>query len=142
MSAVSSSPSAEPLSSDGVGQARSGMLVSVLSLFASSSTLICCALPALLVALGAGAALSGLMGAFPQIVWLSEHKISLFITAGVLLAASGWLQWRNRYAPCPVDPALRDACLRTRKVSLRVYWVSVGIYLVGGFFAFVLPLMG
>jgi hypothetical protein len=118
------------------------MLVSVLSLFASSSTLICCALPALLVALGAGAALSGLMGAFPQIVWLSEHKISLFITAGVLLAASGWLQWRNRYAPCPVDPALRDACLRTRKVSLRVYWVSVGIYLVGGFFAFVLPLMG
>jgi hypothetical protein len=141
MSTASSSPSAESLSSDGVGQARSGMLASVLSLFASSSTLICCALPALLVALGAGAALSGLVGAFPQIVWLSEHKISLFITAGVLLAASGWLQWRNRYAPCPVDPALRDACLRTRKLSWRVYWVSVGIFAVGGWFAFVMPLL-
>lgn len=141
MSAASSSPSAEPLSSDGLGQARSGMLASVLSLFASSSTLICCALPALLVALGAGAALSGLVGAFPQIVWLSEHKISLFITAGVLLAASGWLQWRNRSAPCPVDPALRDACLRTRKLSWRVYWVSVGIFAVGGWFAFIMPLL-
>lgn len=124
---------------DGTQQSRSSLLTSVLSLFASSSTLICCALPALLVALGAGAALSSLVGIFPQIVWLSEHKVSLFIFAGLMLAASGALQWINRNAPCPIDPALRDACLRTRKVSLRVYGVSVGIYLLGGFFAFVLP---
>ncbi len=124
---------------DGTQQTRSSLATSVLSLFASSSTLICCALPALLVALGAGAALSGLVGAFPQIVWLSEHKVGLFIFAGLMLAASGGLQWINRNAPCPIDPALRDACLRTRKVSTRVYWVSVAIYLVGGFFAFVLP---
>jgi hypothetical protein len=127
---------------DGVQQTRNSLLTSVLSLFASSSTLICCALPALLVALGAGAALSGLVGAFPQIVWLSEHKIGLFVFAGLMLAASGTLQWINRNAPCPIDPTLRDACLRTRKVSLRVYWVSVAIYLVGGFFAFVLPWLG
>jgi hypothetical protein len=127
---------------DGVKQTRSSLLTSVLSLFASSSTLICCALPALLVALGAGAALSGLVGAFPQIVWLSEHKVGLFIFAGLMLAASGGLQWANRNAPCPIDPALRDACLRTRKVSMRVYAVSVVIYLIGGFFAFVLPLLG
>ncbi len=124
---------------DGTQQTRSSLLTSVLSLFASSSTLICCALPALLVALGAGAALSGLVGAFPQIVWLSEHKIGLFIFAGLMLMASGALQWINRNAPCPIDPSLRDACLRTRRLSVRVYWVSVGIYLVGGFFAFVLP---
>lgn len=124
---------------NGVQQTRSSLLTSVLSLFASSSTLICCALPALLVALGAGAALSGLVGAFPQIVWLSEHKVGLFTFAGLMLAASGGLQWFDRNAPCPIDPALRDACLRTRKMSLRVYWVSVGIYFVGGFFAFVLP---
>jgi hypothetical protein len=126
---------------DGTQQTRSSFLTSLLSLFASSSTLICCALPALLVALGAGAALSGLVGVFPQIVWLSEHKVGLFIFAGLMLAASGALQWINRNAPCPIDPALRDACLRTRKVSLRVYGVSVAIYLVGGFFAFVLPWM-
>ena len=136
---MSVSPDAIERAGDGLQQTRSSLLTSVLSLFASSSTLICCALPALLVALGAGAALSGLVGAFPQIVWLSEHKIGLFTFAGFMLAASGALQWFNRNAPCPVDPALRNACLRTRKVSLRVYWVSVGIYLLGGFFAFVLP---
>jgi hypothetical protein len=142
MSANSDVLSAISQAGDGVQQTRSSLLTSVLSLFASSSTLICCALPALLVALGAGAALSGLVGAFPQIVWLSEHKVGLFIFAGLMLAASGALQWVNRNAPCPIDPALRDACLRTRKVSARVYWVSVAIYLVGGFFAFVLPWLG
>jgi hypothetical protein len=130
------------LGSDGTAQARSGFWASLLSLFASSSTLVCCALPALLVALGAGAALSSLVGVFPQIVWLSENKIPLFIVAGVMLAASGALQWRNRHAPCPVDPALRDACLRTRKLSLRVYLFSLAIYCVGGWFAFIMPLIG
>ena len=125
---------------DGTQQTRNSLVTSLLSLFASSSTLICCALPALLVALGAGAALSGLVGAFPQIVWLSEHKVALFVFAGLMLAASGAMQWVNRQAPCPIDPRLRDPCLRTRKVSRRVYGVSVGLYVVGGFFAFLLPL--
>jgi hypothetical protein len=48
--------------------------LSALSLFTSFSTLICCALPALLVALGAGAVLSTLVSHVPQLVWVSEHK--------------------------------------------------------------------
>ena len=93
---------------------------------------------ALLVAVGAGAALSSLVSVFPQIVWLSEHKEGLFIVAGLMLAASGGLQWHNRTAPCPTDPALRHACLRTRKTALRVYGVSVLVYAVGGWFAFLI----
>ena len=116
-----------------------GFWASLLSLFASSSTLICCALPALLVALGAGAALSSMVSVFPQLVWVSEHKELVFVFAGLMLSASGVLQWRNRNAPCPIDPVLRDACLRTRKWSLRVYGVSVLLYLVGAWFAFVAP---
>lgn len=95
-----------------------------------------------MIALGAGAALSSLVAVFPQVVWLSEHKEALFAIAGAALAASGWIQWRNRTAPCPTDPRLRDACLRTRKASLRVYAVSVTLYLLGGWFAFVQPLLG
>lgn len=125
---------------DGMPQTRSSLVTSLLSLFASSSTLVCCALPALLVALGAGAALSGLVGAFPQIVWMSEQKVALFAFAGLMLAASGAMQWVNRQAPCPIDPRLRDACLRTRKLSRRVYGVSIALYVLGGFFAFLLPL--
>lgn len=127
------------MSADGLTQSRGGFWASVASLFATSSTLVCCAIPALLVALGAGAALSSLVSIFPQVVWLSEHKTGLFVSAGAMMLASGWLQWRNRSAPCPTDPRLRDACLRTRKASAFVYGVSVLLYVVGGWFAFVQP---
>jgi len=109
------------------------------ALFASSGTLICCALPALLVAMGAGAALSTLVSAVPGLVWVSEYKEAVFAAAGLMLAFSGVLQWRNRFAPCPLDPALRQACMRTRKTSTRVYGVSAVIYLLGGWFAFIQP---
>jgi hypothetical protein len=128
-------------SSDGTAEQRSSFITSLVALFASSGTLVCCALPALLVAVGAGAALSSLVSAVPQLVWISEHKLGVFSFAAMMLAFAGALQWRNRNAPCPVDPALRDACLRTRKVSLRVYLLSVALFLIGGWFAFIQPLL-
>jgi hypothetical protein len=130
------------LSADGLAESRAGFWSSVATLFASSGTLVCCALPALLVAVGAGAALSSLVSVFPQLVWLSEHKDALFLTAGLMLVASGALQWTNRNAPCPTDPRLRDACLRTRRTSARVYRISVGVYAIGAWFAFIQPLLG
>ena len=127
------------MSPDGMAESRSGLWSSLASLFASSSTLVCCAIPALLVALGAGAALSSLVSIFPQVVWLSEHKEALFGFAGLLMIGSGALQWRNRSAPCPIDPALRDACLKTRKTASNLYAASVVLYLIGGWFAFIQP---
>lgn len=127
------------MSADGITESRASLWTSVLSLFASSSTLVCCALPALLVALGAGAALSSLVSVFPQVVWLSEHKLGLFLFAAVAMAGSGLLQWQNRTAPCPTDPALRQACLKTRKTSWLLYVFSLVVYLIGGWFAFVQP---
>jgi hypothetical protein len=128
------------MSADGIVESRSSLWTSVLSLFASSSTLVCCALPALLVALGSGAVLSSLVSVFPQLVWLSEYKTVLFAGAGLALLGSGWLQWRHRQAPCPSDPALRRACLKTRKTARGLYAASVIVYAVGGWFAFVQPL--
>lgn len=114
-------------------------LLGLFGLFASGSTLVCCALPALLVGLGAGAALSGLVSALPQLVWLSAHKLALFGVAGVLLLINGVWQWRNRTLPCPIELRQRDACLRTRRTATRLYGFSVAIYAVGGWFAFVQP---
>ena len=114
--------------------------LAVASLFTSTGTLICCALPALLVALGAGAVLSSLVAVVPGLVWVSEYKEVVFGVAGAMLAISGWLQWRSRFAPCPIEPAQRDACMRTRKTSARVYLASVVVYAVGGWFAFIQPL--
>jgi hypothetical protein len=114
---------------------------SVLALFTSGSTLICCALPALLVALGAGAALSSLVSVVPQLVWFSQNKFGVFLAATVMLVLAGILQWRARSLPCPADPAAARECARARVVSLRVYLVSVALFLTGGFFAFVAPLL-
>ena len=40
------------------------------ALLASSGTLVCCVLPAVMVSLGAGATLAGLVTAVPQLIWL------------------------------------------------------------------------
>jgi hypothetical protein len=120
---------------------KGNLLISFLSLFTSGSTLICCALPALLVSIGAGAAMAGLIGTFPQIVWISEHKTSLFLFAGVMLAGAGAMQWRARSLPCPSDPALALACIRARRISFYIYLISVTIFLIGFFFAFIAPII-
>lgn len=117
---------------------RQNLWASLVSVFTSSGTLICCALPALLVSIGAGASLAGLVSTFPQLVWLSQHKLAVFGLAGAMLIGAGVLQYRARFLPCPADPALAAACARTRRVSAAIYGISVLIYLTGVFFAFVL----
>lgn len=113
--------------------------LSFFTLMTSMSTLVCCALPALLVSLGMGAALAGLVSNVPQLVWLSEHKAWVFGASGLMLAMSGFLIWRNRNAPCPVDLKLRAACVRGRAISFWIWIFSAGIFGTGAFFAFVLP---
>ena len=115
--------------------------VSVLSLFTSGGTLVCCALPALLVSIGAGAALSSLVSAFPQLIWFSENKELVFGVGAVMLLLAGVMQKRSQDAPCPLDPALAAACTSTRRASLRLYLLSLLIYAVGAFFAFAAPLL-
>ncbi len=112
-----------------------------LTLFGSMSTLICCALPALLVSIGMGAVMAGLATNVPGLVWVSEHKPAVFLFAGAMLALNGFLLWRNRNALCPIDPALRDACTKGRRFSKNLYFVSLAIYLTGAFFAFAAPIL-
>jgi hypothetical protein len=116
-------------------------IVAFLSLFTSISTLLCCALPALFVVLGFGAAFAGLIGAVPQLIWLSENKLSLFAIGGTLLLVGGILRWRARDTMCPVDPVLGEACSTARDWSKPVYFTSLALYLIGGFFAFIAPIL-
>ena len=114
--------------------------LNILSLFTSSSTLICCALPATFVAIGSAATLASLVGNFPQLIWLSEHKGLVFGFAGVMLGVAGYLQWHARSLPCPADSLLAAQCSQARKNALRIYWFSVLIFSIGSFFAFIAPL--
>ena len=119
---------------------KSNKLVNYLSLFTSSGTIICCALPALLVSMGAGAALSSLITVFPQLVILSIYKIPIFIGAFIMLIIAGMLQYQSRGLPCPTDKKQAYACMQTRKVSMIIYFTSVGIFIIGLLFAFIIPL--
>jgi hypothetical protein len=114
-------------------------VVAFLSLFTSFGTLLCCALPALFVVLGLGAAFAGLVASVPQLIWLSENKLWLFAIGGVLLLAGGLLRWRAVAVECSVDPLRGDACKITRDWSKHIYIFSMAIYLVGAFFAFLAP---
>lgn len=114
-------------------------LLDAFALFGSLGTLLCCALPALFVALGMGAAVAGAVSAFPELVWLSERKAYLFAGCAVLLAISGYLRWRVRSMPCPTDPRLAAACGDARGWSAWVYWISAGVFAVAVFFAYVGP---
>ena len=115
---------------------RKSLALPVINLFTSFSTIICCALPALLVSIGAGAALAGLVSTVPQLVALSKYKIAVFTVAGILILITGIVQWKNRHAPCPTDPELAQACMRLRKFNKIIYILSVILYLTGFFFAF------
>ena len=109
------------------------------ALVASSATLLCCVLPAVLVSLGAGATVAALVTAIPQLVWLSEQKALVFGTAALLLGASGAMLWHARRLPCPVDPRLARSCDRLRRISHVLYAVALAAFLLGASFAFILP---
>ena len=110
--------------------------VPTLSLFTSAGTLICCALPALLVSIGMGAAVAGLVSNVPQLIWLSEHKVWVFAVSGSMLLIASYMQYLQRNAPCPADPKQAKACGRLRLISTAITIFSIGIYLIGFFFAF------
>ncbi|MEO1151801.1 MAG: hypothetical protein AAFW83_12560 [Pseudomonadota bacterium] len=108
----------------------------VLALFTSASTLLCCALPALLISLGAGAVMAGLATAVPGYIWLTAHKGVLFLVGGAMLLAAYAARWATRNAPCPADPRQAKACGRLRQWGGAILIAATCAYAIGGFFAF------
>src|SRR5215469_11404277 len=107
------------------------VVLAVATLLGSAGTLVCCVLPAIFIALGAGAALAGLVTAFPQLVWLSEHKTLVFGIALALLIASGGATWYARTLPCPTDPVVAKACQRLRRINAAFYAIALVSFALG-----------
>ena len=111
-----------------------------LALFASTGTLICCALPIAFVMLGLGATVAAISSSVPFFVTLSLHKGWVFAASAMLLAASGWLLFRSG-RECPAEPQLAALCDRTLRWNRRVFRASLAIWGVGFFAAYLaLPL--
>jgi len=110
-----------------------------LSLFASSSTLICCALPSLFVVLGAGASFASLLTVFPFLIVLSQYKLAISLTAFTTIALAGFAHYKTAHLPCPADPELGRACLQSRRRARLVYYVSVSIFTFATIFTYLVP---
>lgn len=109
------------------------------ALLTSLSTLICCTLPAVMITLGMGAALSSLTSNVPQLIWLSERKGLVFGGSFVLLCLAWLVRYLTRNMPCPADPAQAKVCARLRAIGGWVLYIGFGVWAIGAFSAFVLP---
>lgn len=120
--------------------------LSYLALFGSVGTLLCCALPSLLVLLGLGATVASFLSAVPWLVTLSHHKNWVFALSGLLIGANFLYVYalapklRAKGDACSVDAP--DACNTASRASRVVLWLSAALYLVGVFSAYALgPLL-
>ena len=124
-----------------VQRARRAALLNYFSLFSSFSTLICCALPSVLVLLGMGTTVASLLSAAPWLVSLSRHKIWTFSIAGILIAMS----FVTTYL---IAPRLRQGetcnaddpttCGEVSRLSRIILWGSALIWSCGFFVAYLL----
>ena len=116
-------------------------LVSFLTLFASTGTLLCCALPATLATLAGGAAVVSLTSSFPWIIPLSRHKDWIFLTAGVLLLFNGVLVLRPKgKMACSITGG--KGCEVASRFTKVVFWSSTLIVGLGAFFAYaIVPIL-
>lgn len=108
-----------------------------LTLFTTSSTLLCCALPILLVSLGLGTVVASLNYNIPGIFWLAQHKYWTLALSGLLLSFLAWLVWRPNQS-CPSDPELAQYCETNKKWNKRIFWFSAIIWSIGVFFSLIL----
>jgi mercuric ion transport protein len=123
-----------------VTTSKRSAVLNYFSLFTSLSTLLCCALPSLLVLFGLGASVASMLSFVPWLVTLSRHKQWTFAVSGILIALSFvnmyYIAPRIRAKQCSAgDPS---ACEEASKLSIVLLWVSAGIYAVGIFVAYVL----
>ncbi len=106
-----------------------------LTLFATTGTLVCCALPIALVTLGLGATVTALTSSFPLLITLSEHKGWVFGFSGLMLGVSGWALYRSGRS-CPADLQLGELCRKSQIWNRRIYWSSVTLWGIGFFAAY------
>lgn len=110
-----------------------------LLLFTTSGTLLCCAIPIVLVSLGLGTVVAGMAASAPWLITLSQHKAWMFAASGALIVLGAWAVYRPGRV-CPADPVLAAACESADRWNRRFTWLSAGLWSVGLFAAYGLPL--
>ncbi len=112
-----------------------GQFLSFLALFTSTGTLLCCALPALLVTLGLGGVMAATVSTVPGLITLSHYKGWVFLIAGFLIAFNVFLVYvrPRQQQVCEIDGTGGSGCEVAGRWSKGVLWLSLGLYTVGAF---------
>jgi len=108
-----------------------------ITLFITGSTLLCCALPILLVSLGLGAVVANLNYNIPGLLFLAEYKLWTLTLSALLLLFLAWIIW-HPHQKCPIDPELATICKKSKRWNKRLFWISITIWLIGFFFSVLL----
>jgi len=108
-----------------------------LTLFFTSTTLLCCALPIALVTLGFGAAVASMNYNLPGLLFLAKNKLWTLSLSALLLVFLAWLIWRPNQS-CPTDPKLAARCQAASLWNQRIFWICVVIWCIAFFFSFLL----
>ena len=84
-----------------------------------------------------GATLAGLIGVFPYITFISDYKEYIFTISGILIFFGFFSQWSTKSFSCPSDPVKAKLCSKLRSFSWIILYISLTLFLVGFFFAFI-----
>jgi len=105
------------------------------------ATLVCCALPITLVALGAGSVVAALITVAPWVTVFSRHKEWVVLTAGLGLVVDYWVLFRSTSAACQPGGVCHVSHPFGQWLR-RLFWASVAAYIVGiGAAYFLLPIV-
>lgn len=115
---------------------KSSLFFSTFALLASSGTLVCCALPIILVSVGLGSVFVALNVELPFLSSLANYKIWIFLFSGGLLLISAWQLYTTRNL-CPADPKLAASCKRIKKWSTRLFVGAALLWVIGFIAAYI-----
>jgi len=103
-----------------------------LTLFLSTGTLLCCALPILLVSLGFGSVVASLFFHSQTLSFLAEHKTWTLIISFIFLTVLAWIIYRPNQS-CPTDKEAAKNCTNAKRYNKIIFLFSCFIWFVGFF---------
>lgn len=115
--------------------------VGFFSLFTSTGTLLCCALPVALAAIAGGTAITSLISTLLWLILLSNYKEWLFLIAGILIALNAILTLKPQSKlACSITGS--NSCRVAGRFSRIMFFISLSFYSTGFFFAYLItPLL-
>ena len=115
-------------------------LLSFSGLFTSLSTIMCCALPIILVTFGMGSVFASITTIFPFINWVAEKSIYFFFISLISLLTAGYFIFIKPQS-CPADKNMAKICYKSKKLNKIIWYLSVIILGVSFFFKYILILL-